>query len=203
MQDITELMTEVIAALENGGIGDALRVIADGCYLKYLQFELGLEIEADGGPLDDINTFIEFSTDFTSPSDFIEYVEAAKVQADKAAEKSMEAWKGSVVLSTIHRLKGLERKVVFGLGFAEGYKPAPYDTKIPSGLLPHTFSLVEPPNMGVLPGSGKGRVEDERCCAFVLVSRAMERVYLSAPETYQGAVLDPSRFVEELGFSVR
>lgn len=193
MYDIVELVTEVQAAMTEGP-AQAMRTIADEGYLRYLLAELGLENEADGGPMDDINTVIAFAAGFKTVSSFLEYVELAREEAKKAADKD---WGESAILSTIHRLKGLERKVVIGVGLSEGYKSMA-GMEIPAGLLPHTFSLIEPPNLGVLPGQSQGRVEDERCIAFVLVSRAKELVMLSGPATYQGARFSPSRFIREM-----
>jgi superfamily I DNA/RNA helicase len=102
-----------------------------------------------------------------------------------------------VVLSTIHRLKGRERPVVFGIGLAEGT-----DVKgRPAGLLPHTYSMREPEQRGVLPTGGMGRIEDERDIAFVLISRAQEEVHLSGPATYHKCSFGPSRFIHELGLA--
>lgn len=196
LEDMVDLVGEMQATLATEGLSASLQFLANNCYLKFLLKELGLDDEGDGGPVDDINTLIAFSQDFKSASEFITWVEKAREQAKKASERS---WNDSVVISTVHRLKGLERKVVIGIGLGEGFKPNPLGGTDPVGLLPHTFSLIPPPVFGVLPGRGQGRVEDERCIAFVLVSRAMERVILSTPSKYQGLHLDPSRFITELG----
>jgi superfamily I DNA/RNA helicase len=42
-------------------------------------------------------------------------------------------------------------------------------------------------------------IEDERCIAFVAISRARKQVYLSMPENYKGAEMVPSRFINEIG----
>ena len=42
-------------------------------------------------------------------------------------------------------------------------------------------------------------MEDERCCCFVLCTRAKDRVYLSGVRQYRKAVMGPSRFVREMG----
>jgi len=194
LEDMVELVNEVQYALE-GGVAAALNVIVNESYLKFLVKELGLEQEGDGGMFDDIQTLIAFSGNFKTAAEFLNFVDEAREQAKKAAEKD---WSKSVILSTIHRLKGLERKVVIGIGVGEGTRPSPMGDES-AGLLPHTFSLIPPPSYGILPGSSQGRVEDERCVAFVLVSRAMEKVYLYAPVHYQDKIFTPSRFVQEMG----
>jgi len=93
----------------------------------------------------------------------------------------------------------LERPIVFGLGWCEGENLVTGD---PVGLLPHTFSLVPPPNFGVLPAGDQNPVEDERCIGFVCISRAIERCYLSGVKTYRTWALQPSRFINEIGLEI-
>jgi superfamily I DNA/RNA helicase len=83
---------------------------------------------------------------------------------------------------------------VFGVGFCEGTNKE----GAPVGLLPHTYSLRPPEQIGVLPSGAQGRIEDERDIAFVLVSRAKEEVHLSGVREYRGSAMHPSRFVVEM-----
>jgi len=53
----------------------------------------------------------------------------------------------------------------------------------------------------VLPSGGKGRVTDERCLFFILVSRAKEECHLSSVRKYRKADMFPSRFISEIGLS--
>jgi DNA helicase-2/ATP-dependent DNA helicase PcrA len=83
-----------------------------------------------------------------------------------------------VVLSTIHRAKGMEFPVVFIVGWAEG-------------LLPHTWALDDP-----------HALEEELRLAYVALTRAMDRLYLSVPTTTtrDDRILSrqPSRFLDVL-----
>ena len=188
-QFIQELQGE-IAAAETAA--DAVRFVIEFCYKKYMLHEDGVS-DAEGahnGKLDDLDTVVDVAAQYENIEDFTQYVQGMIDAAEAAKEKD---WSEYVVLSTIHRLKGLERPIVYGVGFCE---QAGNDSK---GLLPHTYSKQEPPQMGVLPGSGKGRIEDELCVAFVLVSRAQDEVHLSGCSTYRTTKMGSSRFARMLG----
>ena len=188
---IQEIQTEILA----GGASDALQFIIDYCYKKWLAAEEGLvnTDEAENGKLEDLQTVVDMAQEYGNVGDFLKFVEDAR-QADEA--KKDKDWSDYVVISTIHRLKGLEREIVFGAGMSEGEIE---DTGMPAGLLPHTFSLTPPPQNGILPTGGQSLVEDERDIAFVLVSRAKSECHLSGVQTYRKATMLPSRFVSEMG----
>ena len=73
---------------------------------------------------------------------------------------------------TFHKSKGLEFKVVFLSGCSQG-------------LLPHQKALLS------------GEIEEERRLCYVGMTRAMHRLYITYPMTYQGKALDVSQFVKE------
>ncbi len=73
-----------------------------------------------------------------------------------------------VTLSTVHKAKGLEFPVVFVIGMVEGIMP-----------------------------NVKGDLEEERRIAFVAMSRAMKKLYLSYPLSYQGRTAQKSSFIIE------
>ncbi|MBA7591917.1 ATP-dependent DNA helicase PcrA [subsurface metagenome] len=93
----------------------------------------------------------------------------------------------AVVLGTVHKVKGLEKPIVFGVGIADG-------------ILPHWRSCPEGAfvMLDELPTAYSGTVSDERCVIFVLVSRAQKCLYLTAPMEYRGKQMLPSRFLEEM-----
>jgi DNA helicase-2/ATP-dependent DNA helicase PcrA len=80
--------------------------------------------------------------------------------------------KNGVSLMTIHKSKGLEFPVVFVIGWIEG----------------------------VLPNK-QGDVEEERRIGFVSMSRAMQKLYLSYPQKYQGRSIKKSRFLDEINLN--
>lgn len=192
--DLKYMIDTINHALAQGGIELALQIVIDECYKKWLSDSEGLTLE-DGAnsKLDDLQTVIEVASQIGDTQEFFDYVDGA---VKTAKDVKNNDWSDYVILSTIHRLKGLERKVVFGVGLSEGSNP---ETLEPGGLLPHSYSLTDPPQFGVLPTGGKSRIEDERCLAYVLVSRAKELVFLSGVETYRKLVMDRSRFVSEMG----
>lgn len=192
-EDLVSFVNEIKAVLQATGPADAVRFIVENCYRKWMQVEMGLaEHDAsEDGKLVDLDMVVEVAAEFGDATKFLEYVDEL-VAADRAAQD--KEWGEYVILSTVHRLKGLERPVVFGIGLSEGEFP----NGQPAGLLPHTFSMVDPPNLGILPSGGKGRVEDERCVAFVLASRAKDEVHLSGVRQYGKAQLGPSRFIWEM-----
>ena len=73
-----------------------------------------------------------------------------------------------VTLSTVHKAKGLEFPVVFVIGMVEGIMP-----------------------------NAKGNIEEERRIAFVAMSRAMKKLYLSYSLTYSGRPTKKSSFIAE------
>lgn len=193
-QDLQEFVWMLRQSLDQAeNVGQIIRVIIDDCYEKYLRYN-GMDDEGlANAKLEDLATVEELASKYTDVDKFLSYVDEMVEAAEKAKNKD---WRDYVVLSTVHRLKGLERPIVFGLGWCEGKN---ISTGEPVGLLPHTFSLTPPPNFGVLPSGSQSPVEDERCIAFVCVSRAIKRVYLSGIRNYRNYVMWPSRFVSEIG----
>ncbi len=89
-----------------------------------------------------------------------------------------------ITLMTVHAAKGLEYKNIFIAGFSDGVFPS--QRAIDEGGVP--------------------AVEEERRLAYVAVTRAKERVFIS---NSRGYAIDyktqkkPSRFIEEMGINIR
>jgi len=77
--------------------------------------------------------------------------------------------KDGVALMTVHKSKGLEFPAVFLIGLVEG-------------VMPHK----------------QGETEEERRIAFVGMSRAMKKLYLTYPQNYNGKSMKKSRFLNEI-----
>jgi len=197
VNDLVQLVTKLQGVMaEAKDAGKAVSAVLEFCYIKYLTHEDGLDGDDSGASnskLDDLETVVEIASDFENVGEFLAYIKDCVRAANAAQDKDYDDF---VVISTVHRLKGQERKVVLGVGIVEGEDAR---TGEPRGLLPHTFSLVPPPCFGVLPMGGMNPVEDERCIFFVLVSRAKERVFLFGTETYRSSMMRPSRFLYEAG----
>ncbi len=85
-----------------------------------------------------------------------------------------------VTLMTVHTAKGLEYPVVFVVRFN-------------NGVFPHIRSALE---------SGYKGIEEERRLAYVAMTRAKERLYLTLASDYSyvlGGALTPSQFIKESG----
>lgn len=98
----------------------------------------------------------------------------------------------AVQLMTIHRAKGMEFRQVYWIGASEG-------------ILPHSTALKEQvtqemkathPQM-LESKLAKAALEEERRLAYVAVTRAKERLYITSPLHYHGKSAEPSRFLLE------
>lgn len=188
VDDLVAFVNETKASLRDGP-SSAIDFIVENCYKQYLAAEEGITSsdEAENGKLEDLATVKDIASQFAKVEDFLSYVAEAVKAAQAAKDKD---WGDYVVLSTVHRLKGLERPVVFGVGLSESGE---------TGLLPHTFSKKPPAQQGILPTGGMAPMQDERCIAFVLVSRAQEEVHLSGVRKYRKNEMGPSHFIGQMG----
>ncbi len=184
VDDLRSLVALIERALKKAGPASAVHAVLDECYDAYLQQEaLDVDVSGDAAADDrlaELDVVARVAGRFTRPADFVAY---ARRMAARARDTDPA---GRIVLATLHRLKGQERRVVFGVGWSEDLERA----RRPAGLLPHHASL----------GDGDAAaLADERCAAFVLISRAQERCLLSGVAEYRDQALRPSRFVAEAG----
>ena len=195
IDDLIYLVQGVEHELKTNTLVDAIEYIIDNCMKEYLIHEDGVSSDdAADGKMNDLLGVADMARKFTDPVDFLNKIDDA-IQV--ALDRKNKNWDDYVVISTVHRVKGLERDVVFCAGWSEGYIETATGT-LPSGLLPHTFSLREVPSMGFFDFSGQSPLEDERCIAFVAISRARNKVFVSSIRKYRTSILSPSRFVREL-----
>ena len=123
--------------------------------------------------LENIKELLNAMKDFDNLEGFLDHVSLA-TSVD-------QNWDGEKVnMMTMHAAKGLEFKTVFLPGWEEG-------------LFPHQKSIEE---------KGQSGLEEERRLAYVGITRAKKKVYISFSMNrfYQGDWIDSmaSRFVEEL-----
>ena len=107
-----------------------------------------------------------------------EYLKAIQKVRDEAARRKSERAKkkreqDEVTLSTGHSAKGLEWRYVFAIGWSEE-------------ILPHRKSITEP-----------SAINEERRIAYVIATRAKERLWVSTLDSWNDAPVGPSRFLTD------
>lgn len=124
------------------------------------------------GRVENLFELVGNAKEFETLEGFLEAVSLV-ADSDQLKEDTTEA-----VLMTIHTAKGLEFPVVFVVGMEEG-------------LFPHQRTLTEP-----------AEIEEERRLAYVSVTRARERLFLTnawSRNLWGGSqAFPPSRFLEEI-----
>lgn len=109
--------------------------------------------EEDLARLENIKELRSVAMEFPKLPEFLENI-ALTERASSARRRATEG-QGAVTLMTLHAAKGLEFKNVFLVGMEEG-------------LFPHSRALMEPEQM-----------EEERRLAYVGMTRAMDKLYLT------------------------
>lgn len=124
------------------------------------------------GRLENLQELIGVAMQFDATDDFLEQVSLVS-DADEIDEDD-----SAVLLMTIHAAKGLEFPAVFLLGMEDG-------------IFPHLRSMTDPDEM-----------EEERRLAYVGITRARERLYLTHAWARmifgQTQYNPPSRFLDEI-----
>ena len=136
------------------------------------ELEADSGIEADGR-LENLGELVGLAREFTVLDEFLEHV-ALVADTDELPGVDDD----QVVLMTLHAVKGLEFPHVFIVGVEEG-------------IFPHIRALTEPTEM-----------EEERRLAYVGITRAMQRLYVShawSRMLYGSTQYNPpSRFLDEI-----
>jgi DNA helicase-2/ATP-dependent DNA helicase PcrA len=167
-----------IEALKSDNIlnnpSEAIREILESGYNAYLQSNY----ENYEDRIEDIEQLSNYSEHFSSTWEFLsDLALLTSVQTEDVVEPEEEA--AAIVLSTIHRAKGLEWSRVFIIGLTDG-------------------SFPSAKSMGSLEGE-----EEERRVFYVAVTRAKDELYLCYPvmdnRWHDGAIVKrPSPFIQEL-----
>ena len=161
-----------IVADPDQGPGDVLQAAIDGS--GYLaELEAEDTVEAHTR-IENLGELVGSAREFTVMDEFLEQV-ALVADTDELPDGEIE---DQVVLMTLHSAKGLEFPVVFLIGCEEG-------------IFPHIRALTEPAEM-----------EEERRLAYVGITRAMRRLFMSHAWSRQlfGSTQynPPSRFFDEI-----
>ncbi|MGA7757346.1 MAG: DNA helicase PcrA, partial [Ilumatobacteraceae bacterium] len=161
-----------IVADPDQGPGDVLQAAIDGS--GYLaELEAEDTVEAHSR-IENLGELVGSAREFTVMDEFLEQV-ALVADTDELPDGEVD---DQAVLMTLHSAKGLEFPVVFLVGCEEG-------------IFPHIRALTEPTEM-----------EEERRLAYVGITRAMRRLYMSHAWSRQlfGSTQynPPSRFFDEI-----
>jgi len=162
-----------MAADDEQGPGDVLQAALDESgYLAEFEAEDTVESHTR---IENLGELVGSAREFTVIGEFLEQV---SLVADTDELPDGEEADDQVVLMTLHSAKGLEFPSVFLIGVEEG-------------IFPHIRALTEPDEM-----------EEERRLAYVGITRAMRRLYMSHAWSRQlfGSTQynPPSRFFDEI-----
>ena len=154
------------------------QVIEKSGYREMLQNEKTIEAESR---LENIEEFLSVTKAFEKRSEdqsLVAFLTDLALIADIDSMDEEEKAKGTVILMTMHSAKGLEFPVVFIGGVEEN-------------IFPHSRSLESEEEM-----------EEERRLAYVGITRAEQRLYLSCASTRtifgRSSYNAPSRFLKEI-----
>ena len=180
IQSFVQMMDDLRTVVE-AGAGPAVvltAILEQSGYLKELVSSADPQDETRVENLAELESVArEFETDQPEGT-LIEFLERVSLVADSDEIPDAEEHGGVVTLMTLHTAKGLEFPVVFLTGLEDG-------------VFPHMRSL----------GDSK-ELEEERRLAYVGITRARERLYVSRAivRSAWGAPSynPPSRFLEEL-----
>ena len=181
LRGFVELMDNLRTLVEAGEPPSTIivAVLEQSGYLASLQNSLDPQDEArldNLGELESIAREFETSDDPELGSTLADFLERVSLVAD--ADSLPDSDEGLVTLMTLHTAKGLEFPVVFLTGLEDGG-------------FPHQRSFGDPKEM-----------EEERRLAYVGITRARERLYLTRATvrmTWGSPVYGPqSRFIDEI-----
>ncbi len=134
--------------------------------------------------LKDLKTLGNFTLEFKTISSFLENLnlDAFEVTNNTKSSVNENSKENNVILSTVHRAKGLEWKVVFVISLLESHFPSLKNSKISS------------------------EIEEERRIFYVALTRAKDYLHLITPKNIKSfrrnVITKPSRFIIELNDSL-
>lgn len=124
---------------------------------------------------DDIRDLKVVAKGFKTIAELLEHV-SHMTAMNKEMKNLSKTLTDAITLSTIHRSKGLEYKVVYIIGAVDG-------------SIPHDYALDS------FRSGDSAPLEEERRLLYVAVTRAMEELYISVPNKRRGKNAHPSRFL--------
>ena len=129
---------------------------------------------------DDLRDLKVAARNFTSIHEFLQHTNHMAAM-NKEIKLQSKQRKDGIILSTIHRAKGLEYKFVYVIGAVDG-------------SIPHDYALESLRDGDFLP------LEEERRLLYVAVTRAKDALYLSVPQNWRGKKAKPSRLLTTIRY---
>lgn len=165
--------------------------IASSHYSSFFQRDEGVNPE-DDSLSETLASVRSVARRYNTLRQFLNYTRKMQEVQRKKSTKIGDA----VYLTTVHKVKGLEAPIVFGIGMSDSVLPH----WASGGEMPILFDDKRARLNPWLPSPLPTNVEDERCVAYVLITRPIERLHLTWSESQGGKIkLNPSRFLEEMG----
>jgi DNA helicase-2/ATP-dependent DNA helicase PcrA len=143
--------------------------------IGYEEYLRSLDFEARNENVQELLISIKDYEEKTTDASISTYLQEISLYTDPI--ESRQDKHNSVSLMTVHVAKGSEYKVVFIIDMNDS-------------IMPSTRA------------NDNGDIEEERRIAYVAMTRAMKKLYLTCAEGYSfvsGGSLTPSRFIKEIG----
>ncbi|AAK78979.1 DNA helicase-2/ATP-dependent DNA helicase PcrA [Clostridium acetobutylicum] len=168
IKDIEKLQTKIRNLNKMSLLSAVQFIISDLGYSDYIQDyckKRGFDVEE---MMDIIEEFKSACDGYNNIIKFLSHIEEVR---EKIKENKVDTSKDTVLLSTIHGVKGMEFKNVFIINCDEEN-------------IPHKNSIDE-------------NIEEERRLFYVGITRAIENLWISITSELKGCVRKPSRFIKE------
>ena len=175
-----QLMTDLRTLVESGADAAVVlqAILEQSGYLAELQASADPQDETRVENLAELESVAQEFANDNPEGTLVDFLERVSLVADSDDIPDADASGGVVTLMTLHTAKGLEFPVVFLTGMEDG-------------VFPHMRSLGDPKEL-----------EEERRLAYVGITRARERLYLSRSMMRSAwgspAFNPPSRFLDEI-----
>jgi DNA helicase II / ATP-dependent DNA helicase PcrA len=169
------IMERLQERVDSAGVAELLEeTLQESGYLDALRAERTIEAE---GRIENLEELVSVAREYEATSEEASVEEFLQQVALFSEQDNLKSDEGIVTLMTIHNAKGLEFPVVFLIGMEDG-------------VFPHMRSIEA------------GDVEEERRLAYVGITRAKQKLYLTYARQrslYGGSEWNlPSRFLDEI-----
>src|SRR4051812_22727064 len=169
------VMERLQERVDSAGVAELLEeTLQETGYLDALRAERTIEAE---GRIENLEELVSVAREYEATAEEPSVEEFLQQVALFSEQDNLTSDEGIVTLMTIHNAKGLEFPVVFLIGMEDG-------------VFPHMRSIEA------------GDVEEERRLAYVGITRAMQKLYLTYARQrslYGGSEWNlPSRFLDEI-----